>query len=255
MPFTFNLTVHPKPEGNHRPKVDMEINIPSASYPHSPHLEGINLILPFDRISRTKETGRSWLTIFKMGYIRDFLIKKRTNGKFPTFNIILPDAIYEREDKKDSIGQGFWSGMNYHIFVNYGMTTALVIICLAALLLGFAMKIFPLAVLGSISLGFSMAIVDLIPFKVKFNSYNLVEKGYLSEDRRINKTFYLPWRPGQNPDYSDFINLFKQIPELLKRQLENDYGSGKTEGVTIKFGNIDSGKAGRKPRYDNAEMH
>jgi len=48
-------------------------------------------------------------------------------------------------------------------------------------------------------------------------------------------SFYLPWRPGPKPDYSDFAGLFSVTPKILYELLQDGLDSGVSEELTFEF--------------------
>ena len=54
----------------------------------------------------------------------------------------------------------------------------------------------------------------------------LLACGYLVEDAILHAAFYLPFRPGPNPDYSDYAEALSKVPEMLRKQLMDGLDSG-----------------------------
>jgi hypothetical protein len=234
----FNLTVNPKPEGNFRPRVDVSVRIPPENYPHDPHINGIYLILPYSQLSRVSENTNNPTGNIISNYTRGFLQRRRAVGMFPNYNILLPDAVYAGDDmaRKGTISnsEAFeqvrvtnWKFIIMYIGTIFGM-----------LCLGSFIKLFlVLGMLGTM-ISFPLLVVsgfDIFPFRLTYYRFPLVPEGYPTDINYTINSFYLPWRDGEKPDYSDFIKEFKKIPQILEKQLSSGSRSGSTEEVTIKY--------------------
>ena len=71
----------------------------------------------------------------------------------------------------------------------------------------------------------------------KYNALYLEWDMYLEEGKVIvhQATFYLPWRPGVKPDYSDFGKAFSVVPRLLYEMLQDGLESGTSREHKITF--------------------
>ena len=61
----------------------------------------------------------------------------------------------------------------------------------------------------------------------------LLRHSYLDEDISINDSFYLPWRLGARPDYSDFMARFRLIPQAIYNQLLDGLDSGESQELNM----------------------
>jgi len=66
-----------------------------------------------------------------------------------------------------------------------------------------------------------------------FSYICILNNGYLDGDYKNGNYFYLPWRPGEKPDYSDWIKIFNMIPDIIEDQLKDGLDSGINEEVII----------------------
>lgn len=65
-------------------------------------------------------------------------------------------------------------------------------------------------------------------------SYNrLLGSEYLESDISIVKMFYLPYRSGRRPDYSDFAARLAMVPIFIEEELQNGFGSGESREILI----------------------
>lgn len=68
----------------------------------------------------------------------------------------------------------------------------------------------------------------------KRNYVSVVPSNYLEKDINRKISFYLPWRPGARPDYSDFMAVFKLIPPIIYSQLQDGLDSGESNALEYK---------------------
>ena len=70
--------------------------------------------------------------------------------------------------------------------------------------------------------------------KQEHSSYTIVlDDGYLEKDKFVTRTFYLPWRPGARPDYSDFMQRLALIPQIVYNQLLDGIDSGESTELNL----------------------
>ncbi|RLI71145.1 hypothetical protein DRO97_10150 [Archaeoglobales archaeon] len=68
---------------------------------------------------------------------------------------------------------------------------------------------------------------------LKFSYLQLWERQFLDEDIDVNDYFYLCWRPGARPDYSDISKQLSNLPNIIEEMLRDGLDSGESEEIII----------------------
>ncbi len=66
-----------------------------------------------------------------------------------------------------------------------------------------------------------------------YSYFPVLDEQYIEKDLLFNRSFYLPWRSGAHPDYSDFMQRLSLIPRIVYEQLLDGTDSGESAELNL----------------------
>ena len=193
--FEFYCRIYKKPRGNWRPKCEIRVTINPADFPHRPKLMPVSILGRRDGYKFLPEAERVPL------------------GRYFASKAIEQYSSYDRLKQYTVVAE--WEGL-WGIWINSGIYSK-------------PKK----ETLGYTDYRWNM--LNGTEYKYSY-SYLIIDEMYVDPDENVKTyqtEFYLDWRPGARPDYSDIAEQLSVIPTIISIMLTDGLDSGESEEIII----------------------
>ena len=207
--FEFYCKIHKKPRGNWRPKCHIRVRISTSAFPHRPKLEPIRILGKYeDHAFLPQAEGVPLGRYFASEEIRHY----------PVFDLLEPYTY---------VAEG-WSG-RWGVWIDSG--------------------IYDSPRKDDMEYVYRSTSVYWKDVKYCYSYAYLIPRTYIDPDNdpiEIDTFFYLDWRPGAHPDYSDIAEQLSIIPTLVSIMLLDGADSGENDEIIITRQNVKISKVKNK---------
>lgn len=210
--FEFFCKIHKKPRGNWRPKCEIRVTINPSDFPHRPEILPLRILGRYDEFEFLPEAERIPLGRY---------FASKTIEQYSSYDRLKPYAVVAER----------WTG-RWGIWINSG--------------------IYNNPRRGENHYRYSEKNKEFNG-KIYYYSYvYFINGGYIEPDQQelitCQTEFYLDWRPGARPDYSDIAEQLTMIPTILSIMLMDGLDNGESEEIIITQNTIKQQKIKEKKK-------